>query len=165
MVAAMDIADSFVVTVPASRVWNAMLDAEVMRLVLPGCRRLEPTGDGRYAVTLAAGIGVLRGVFTGEVRLHDLAAPTSCRVDVHAQGSLGRVAGTGGLRLSPEGPGTRVEYTARFSFAGPLAALGEPLVRSVAGALAAEAMRRFRDVVDSRDDRETRDQPVAGSAG
>lgn len=162
MVAAMEIADAFVVHASAARVWDAMLDPEVMRLVLPGCRRLEPTGPGSYAVTLATGIGVLRGVFTGELRLHDRVAPASCRLDVHAQGSLGRVTGAGGVRLLPDGSATRLEYTSEFAFAGPLAALGQPLIRSVATALAAEGMRRFRDLVSAEGSHGAGDESLRG---
>jgi carbon monoxide dehydrogenase subunit G len=126
-----------------------MLDPEVMRLVLPGCRRLERTDDTSFDVTLAAGIGVLRGVFTGSVVFRDLEPTSSCGMDIAAQGSLGRVAGTGSIGLTPEGDGTILSYRATFTFAGPMAGLGESLMRSVADALTREAMKRFSAIVSA----------------
>ena len=143
----MDFRDAFVVPAGPDRVWAAMLDPDVMRQVLPGCRRLEAAGPDRFDVTLAAGIGALRGVFTGSVQFGDLVEPERCSMEIGAQGSLGRVSGTGTVALSPAGDGTSLEYRATFSFAGPMAGLGEPLMRGVAGALTRDAMARFSAIV------------------
>ena len=143
----MEFTDSFMIPAPPDRVWRAMFDPDVMRRVLPGCRRLEPTGEHEFQVALAPGIGVLRGVFAGEVRFHDLEEPTFCGLDIAAQGSLGRIRGSGTVSLRPEDGGTRLAYTATFSFAGPMAGIGEDLMRSVATALTSDALRRFRDLV------------------
>ena len=145
----MEFEDSYAIPAEASRVWSAMLDPEVMRQVLPGCRRLERTGDASFEVTLAAGIGVLRGVFTGSVVFRDLKPSSSCRMDITAQGSLGRVAGTGSIGLTPAGGATTLSYRATFAFAGPMAGLGEGLMRGVADALTREAMKRFSAIVSA----------------
>jgi carbon monoxide dehydrogenase subunit G len=143
----MEFHDAFVVPAGPDRVWAAMFDPEVMRQVLPGCRRLEAVGPDRFDVTLAAGIGVLRGVFTGSVQFGDLVAPERCRMDITAGGSLGRVSGSGTVALTPAGDTTSLEYQATFSFAGPMSSLGEPLMRGVAGTLTRDAMARFSALV------------------
>ena len=129
--------------------WSAMFDPEVMRQVLPGCRRLEQRAEASFDVTLAAGIGVLRGVFTGSVVFRDLEPPSSCGLDITAHGSLGQVAGTGSIGLTQERDGTTLSYDARFTFAGPMAGLGEGLMRGVADALTREAMKRFSAIVSA----------------
>jgi carbon monoxide dehydrogenase subunit G len=145
----MDFHDTFTIPADPARVWTAMLDPDVMRQVLPGCRRLEQVGPERFDVTLAAGIGVLRGVFAGSVRFGDLEAPRHCSMEIGAQGSLGRVAGTGTIDLAPAGADTTLTYAATFTFAGPMAGLGESLMRNVAGALTREAVGRFSAVVQA----------------
>jgi len=143
----MEFNDSYTIPAAAPRVWSAMLDPEVMRQVLPGCRRLERVDDATFDVTLAAGIGVLRGVFTGTVAFRDLEPPSSCSMDIAARGSLGRVAGSGSIELTPIGADTTLTYRATFTFAGPMAGLGEGLMRGVADALTREAMQRFSAIV------------------
>lgn len=143
----MEFRDSHAIPAQASRVWSAMFDPEVMRQVLPGCRRLDQTGDASFDVTLAAGIGVLRGVFTGRIVFRDLEPTSCCGMDIVAQGSLGRVAGSGSIELTPEGGGTTLSYRATFTFAGPMAGLGEGLMRGVADTLTREAMKRFSAIV------------------
>jgi carbon monoxide dehydrogenase subunit G len=143
----MDFRDTFTIPAEPDRVWVAMFDPDVMRQVLPGCRRLEMVAPEHFDVTLAAGIGVLRGVFSGDVRFADLARPERCSMDIAAQGSLGRVTGSGTVELTPEGTGTSLAYEATFAFAGPMAGLGETLMRSVAAALTRDAMGRFSTLV------------------
>ena len=143
----MDFTNSFVIPAPREQVWAAMFDPDVMREVLPGCRRLEAVGDDRFEVTLAAGIGVLRGVFTGSVTFHDRVEPASTAMAITASGSLGRVNGDGTITLAPADGGTTLGYQATFSFAGPMAGLGEGLMRGVADALTKEAMGRFSRIV------------------
>ena len=63
----MEFRDTFTIPADPDRVWTAMFDPDVMRQVLPGCRRLERVAPETFDVTLGAGIGVLRGVFTGSV--------------------------------------------------------------------------------------------------
>ena len=143
----MEFRDEFAIAADAERVWSAMLDPDVMRQVLPGCRRLEKVGPERFDVTLAAGIGVLRGVFSGDVRFDDLTPPEACSMDIEAHGSLGRVMGRATVELTPDGSGTNLAYEATFTFAGPMAGLGDGLIRSVAGALTRDAMSRFATLV------------------
>jgi carbon monoxide dehydrogenase subunit G len=143
----MEFRDAFVVPAAPDRVWTAMFDPDVMRQVLPGCRRLEAVGADRFDVTLAAGIGVLRGLFSGSVRFDDLVPPERCTMEIGAAGSLGRVTGTGTVGLAPTEGGTSLGYQATFEFAGPMAGLGEPLMRSVANTLTRDAMARFSALV------------------
>jgi carbon monoxide dehydrogenase subunit G len=143
----MEFRDTFAIPAEPSRVWTALFDPEVMRRVLPGCRRLESTSATSFDVTLAAGIGVLRGVFTGGVAFRDLEPTSSCGMEITAGGSLGRVSGNGSIGLQPDGSGTMLSYEATFTFAGPMAGLGEGLMRGVADALTREAMKRFSEIV------------------
>jgi carbon monoxide dehydrogenase subunit G len=143
----MEFRDSWTIPAEAPRVWSTMLDPAVMRQVLPGCRRLEQVDDATFDVTLAAGIGVLRGVFTGTVAFRDLEPTSSCSMDIAARGSLGRVEGSGTIELAPVGAETTLSYRATFTFAGPMAGLGEGLMRGVADALTREAMQRFSAIV------------------
>src|SRR5215218_1437024 len=131
----MEFRDTFVIPAGRDRVWDAMFDPDVMRQVLPGCRRLERVAPERFDVVLAAGIGVLRGVFTGSVQFADLEPPERCSMAIAAQGSLGRVTGNGTIGLVAVGSDTTLAYEATFTFAGPMAGLGEGLMRSIDGAL------------------------------
>ena len=43
---------------PVEKVWEALLDPAVLVRTIPGCERLEATGDHSYAMTVTAGVAV-----------------------------------------------------------------------------------------------------------
>ena len=62
---------------PRDRVYAAMVDPAVLARTIPGCEKLENAGDNTYAVTLRAGVGSIKGLFTGSVRLEEMRPPAS----------------------------------------------------------------------------------------
>jgi carbon monoxide dehydrogenase subunit G len=64
------------------RVYDTLIDPIVLQRCIPGCERLEKTGENSYSMTLKAGVGSIKGVFTGNVRLEDLNPPRHFRLIV-----------------------------------------------------------------------------------
>ena len=56
-------------------VYRALNDPAVLVRSIPGCHRLEALGDDAYTMTVAAGVGSIKGVYDGEVRLTDQSSP------------------------------------------------------------------------------------------
>ena len=54
---------------PVRDVYAALTDPAVLVRTLPGCQRLEQVGPDSYDATLAAGVGSIKGLFDGHVRL------------------------------------------------------------------------------------------------
>src|ERR1044072_3149678 len=92
------------------RVYQVLTDPEVLRRCIPGCERLEKTGENTYAVTLRAGGGSIKGVFTGNVRLEDLRPPEHYRLVVDRKGQPGFLKGTGDLDLEEQAGETLIKY-------------------------------------------------------
>ncbi|HET9759610.1 MAG TPA: SRPBCC domain-containing protein, partial [Nocardioidaceae bacterium] len=66
-------------------VYAALNDPAVLVRTIPGCTRLEALGGDAYAMTVAAGVGSIKGVYDGHVRLADHQEPGS--FTLHAQGA------------------------------------------------------------------------------
>lgn len=122
-----------------SVVWQALNDPAVLVQSIPGCHRLEALGDDAYAMTVAAGVGSIKGVYDGQVRLTDQEQPGSFRM--HAQGS--GAAGTIGadvlvtLEESATG-GTSVTYDADAVVGGMIGGVGQRMLVGVSKRMAAE---------------------------
>src|SRR5438105_12446566 len=95
---------------PRERVWQALVDPAVLKRCIPGCERLEKTGENAYAATLRAGVGSIKGVFMGNVRLEDLRPPEHYRLVVDGKGQPGFLKGTGDLDLEEQGDATIIKY-------------------------------------------------------
>jgi carbon monoxide dehydrogenase subunit G len=64
------------------RVYETLIDPAVLQRCIPGCERLEKTGENSYSTTLRAGVGSIKGVFTGNVRLEEMQPPRHFRMIV-----------------------------------------------------------------------------------
>ena len=77
---------------PVEQVWGALLDPAVLVRTIPGCERLEETGENRYAMTVTAGVAAVRGTYAGTCALGDLHPHESLVMKVEGSGAPGTIA-------------------------------------------------------------------------
>lgn len=118
-------------TIPAARerVWEALLDPEVLARTLPGCESLESLGDNQYKMRMKLALASVQGLFDGKVSLEDQQPPSSYRLRVSGSGKIGFVNGSGQLQLEPFGDSeTIVSYEGDVKVGGMIAAVGQRLL-------------------------------------
>ena len=120
------------------RVYECLIDPDVLQRCIPGCERLEKTGDNLYSATIRAGVGSIKGVFTGTARLEDMRAPEHCRIVIDAKGTPGFVKGSGNLDLSEEDTGTLVHYTGDLQMGGTIASVGQRMIQATTKMMASQ---------------------------
>src|SRR5262245_183403 len=102
----MKIEGSYTINGDRIRVWQLMISPEVLQRCIPGCDSLEANEDGSYKMVLKAGVGSIKGVYTGTTRLDDINEPEHYKMIVEAKGSAGFVRGEGVLDLIEQGAPT-----------------------------------------------------------
>jgi hypothetical protein len=122
-----------------SVVWQALNDPAVLVQCIPGCHRLEALGDDAYAMTVAAGVGSIKGVYDGQVRLTDRAHPGSFRMHAQGAGAAGTIGAD--VLVTLEGAvtgGTSVTYDADAVVGGMIGGVGQRMLVGVSKRMAAE---------------------------
>lgn len=122
-----------------SVVWQALNDPAVLVQCIPGCHRLEALGDDAYAMTVAAGVGSIKGVYDGQVRLTDQAHPGSFRMHAQGAGAAGTIGAD--VLVTLEGAvtgGTSVTYDADAVVGGMIGGVGQRMLVGVSKRMAAE---------------------------
>lgn len=135
------------VSLPAERqrVWESLLDPEVLKRAIPGCEELEKKSDTEYAARVKIAVGPIKARFSGAVTLSDMDAPNSCRISGEGSGGIaGFAKGGANVRLEdiPEG-GTLLSYEVEANVGGKLAQLGGRLIDSVAKKFADQFFNNF----------------------
>jgi carbon monoxide dehydrogenase subunit G len=135
------------VSLPAERnkVWEALLDPEVLAKAIPGCEELEKKSDTDYAAKVKIAVGPIKARFSGTVTLSDMDAPNGCTISGEGQGGIaGFAKGGAKIRLedAPEG-GTLLSYDVEANVGGKLAQLGGRLIDSVAKKFADQFFNNF----------------------
>jgi carbon monoxide dehydrogenase subunit G len=118
------------------RVFQLLTDPEILRRCIPGCESLEKIEQDTYTATIKAGIGAIKGTFTGTVRLEDMRVPEHYRITVDGKGSTGFVKGSGDFNLEEEDGGTVIKYSGEMQVGGPIAGVGQRMVQAAAKMMA-----------------------------
>ena len=122
---------------PREKVWTFLMDPEVLKGCLPGCEQMDRIGEDEYSATMRIGIAMIKGTFTGRVKISDKVEPTSYTMLVEGSGPQGQVSGTGTLELFEDGDGTRVAYKGDANVRGTIARVGarmiQPAARTIVG--------------------------------
>lgn len=126
------------VRAPRERVYRLLTDPAVLARCIPGCQGLELTGENTYATTLRAGVGSIKGVFKGTVRLEDVRPPEHYRMVVDGKGQPGFVKGAGDLDLEERDGMTVIAYAGDVNVGGTLAGVGQRMVSGSAKMMAAQ---------------------------
>ena len=120
------------------RVYQSLVSPDVLQRCIPGCERLERTGDNTFATTIRAGVGSIKGLFEGKVRLEDLREPEHFRMVVEGKGAPGFLKGSGDLDLEQDGTITRVKYAGDIQVGGTIAGVGQRMIQGTAKMMAAQ---------------------------
>jgi carbon monoxide dehydrogenase subunit G len=120
------------------RVYDLLVDPEVLQRCIPGCERLEKTEADNYSATIRTGVGAIKGVFTGTVRLEDMRPPEHYRIVVAGKGAPGFLKGSGDLDLEQEGESTLIKYTGDLQLGGTIASVGQRMIQGAAKMMASQ---------------------------
>lgn len=116
---------------PRSRVWDVLLNPEVLSRCLPGCERFEQIGEEKYAVTVKLGIAAIKGTYTGTVEIVDKLPLTSYKLRGEGKGAPGWAKGEAIFELAEQNRKTEVTTRADVSVGGTIAGVGQRMMEGV----------------------------------
>ncbi len=124
---------------PVDRVWSAILDPSVLVRTIPGCERLEATGENAYAMTVTAGVAAIKGTYSGSCVLSDLDEHTSLLMKLQGAGAPGTIGADVVVTFADRGDGTTtISYDADAVVGGMVGGVGQRMLSSVSRRMAGE---------------------------
>jgi carbon monoxide dehydrogenase subunit G len=160
---------SFEVSAPLDRVWEALVDVERVAPNLPGAAITGRNDDGTYNGTFTIKIGPTTAAYTGKLEMETVDESTHTAT-MQAQGTDRR--GQGGAKatiiskLSPAGEGaTRVEVDTDYHITGRLARFGRGgMIEDISERLLREFASRLQASLAGAQSAEPVTQPVEHGA-
>jgi uncharacterized protein len=135
----MKIAGEATLNAPVEQVWDSLLDPAVLVRTIPGCERLEMTGENAYDMTVTVGVAAVRGTYAGSCRLSDLVPHESLVLSAQGSGSPGTIAADVKVAFSENQDGTTtLSYDADTVVGGMIGGVGQRMLTSVSRRMAAE---------------------------
>ena len=140
----MDMQASRSLAITQQQAWEALNDPAILKACIPGCDKLESTGENQFAVGMALRIGPVSAKFSGKIQLADLNPPASYTLSFEGQGGVaGFGKGTASVTLVPTDAGCELQYTVHAQVGGKIAQLGQRLIDGAAKSLAEDFFKRF----------------------
>lgn len=147
----MDMQASRLLNVTQQQAWDALNDPEVLKACIPGCDKVEASGENQYAIGMALKIGPVSARFSGKITLQDIQPPQSYTLRFEGQGGpAGFGKGDAQVTLTPSEQGTLLAYTVHASVGGKVAQLGQRLIDGAAKSMAEDFFKRFDDEMQRR---------------
>ena len=116
---------------PTTKVWDLLIDPDIVAQCLPGCEKLEPLGDDKYHATLSVGVAAISGRYAGSISIREKQPPTSYKLLVDGSGGPGFVKGEVSIVLAQDGEKTLVHVKGDVQVGGLVARVGQRMLGSV----------------------------------
>lgn len=141
----MDMTGEHRISAPRETVWNALNDADVLRVCIPGCQEMTRKSDTELSALVVQKIGPVKAKFAGDVELTNINAPESYTISGEGSGGVaGFAKGGADVSLEQDGAETILRYEVKATVGGKLARLGSRLIDSTARKLAAQFFDNFQ---------------------
>ena len=135
------------IAAPVDKVWDALLDPQVLVATIPGCEHLQTTGEHSYAMTVSAGVAAIRGTYQGSCTLSDLEPHHSLTMGLKGAGAPGTIDATVGVRFEGQDGQTVLSYDADAVVGGMVGGVGQRMLTSVSRRMAAEFFGNVEKVI------------------
>ena len=144
----MKLSDTKTINSDRETVFAALLDPEVLKACVPGCREMSGSPDEGFEATVVQKVGPVKATFKGAVMLSDMQPPESLTITGEGKGgAAGFAKGGAGVRLEAQGDQTILHYEVEAKVGGKLAQLGSRIIDGFAKKMADQFFTNFQDAV------------------
>ncbi len=167
----MNLADNRNIAASRTAVWAAILDPEVLRTCIPGCKEVTGTVDDGFEAVVVQKVGPVKATFKGQVEVSDIIQGESLTLTGQGKGGpAGFAKAAAKLRfLDTDDGGTVLYYDMDAKVGGKLAQLGSRIIDGFTKKLADQFFERFQerleDQTDADDTEENDEKPKKGWIG
>jgi len=148
----MEFGGRYLFSAPRAQVWRALNEADMLKAAIPGCRRIEWTGDAALECEIQVNFGIIQPVFTGDLELRNVIPAESYTLAGRGRGGLlGKAEAAADISLAdmPDGEatGTELLFRANGGADGGIMKLGKAVIGSSAQKIIDGFFERFGEAM------------------
>lgn len=144
----MDFGGNYLFAAPRERVWAALNDAEILKAAIPGCSRIDWTGEDSLEVEITVNFGLVKPTFTGDLTLSNVRPAESYTLSGKGRGGmLGMAQGAADITMADMPGGTNLRFSASGGADGGIMKLGKALIGNSAQKVIDGFFERFGEAM------------------
>lgn len=123
---------SYTFNAPRDKVWQVLLDPQIMAQCMPGCEQLKEIGPDQYEATMKVGVAAVKGTYKAKVAIKDKQPPVHYVLSGSGSGGPGFMQGDVAIDLEQQNGATVLKYNADAQVGGLIASIGQRMLGGVA---------------------------------
>lgn len=128
----MKIEGSYEFNAPREKVWQVLLDPQIMAQCLPGCESMVEVGPDQYEANVKVGIAAVKGSYKAKVRMTEKQEPSHYVLSGEGSGGPGFMQGDLVIDLEENGRGgTTLKYSTDAKIGGLIAGVGQRMLGGI----------------------------------
>ncbi len=132
----MQLTGKHVVTAPASKVWQILMDPETLARIVPGITKLERIDDSSFLATVSIKLGPISSSFTGNLRMEDIQEEKGFTLKVQQNSKIGNANAVIKIDIVPVSESqAEVSFDGDVKLSGMLASMGQRVLGGVVNTL------------------------------
>lgn len=132
----MQLTGNQILNAPPARVWEMLMDPDVLAKVVPGVSKLEKQAENSFKSITNIKIGPVGGSFTGNLHLEDILPEQSFILRAQQNSKIGNANAVVKINVAPvDGQQTQVSFDGDVKLSGMLASMGQRVIGGVANTL------------------------------
>lgn len=125
----MDFGGRYLIAASRTAVWGALNDTAVLKAAIPGCHRIEWSGDNALDLEIKVNLGVVHPVFKGDLLLSAIVPAERYTLSGKGKGGLlGLAEGSAEIVLADAGEHTLLVFGAEGGASGQIMKLGKAII-------------------------------------
>ena len=144
----MEFGGKYLVSAPRQAVWKALNDTQVLKATIPGCRRIDWTGETTLELEIEVNLGLMQPVFSGDLELRDIVPAERYTLAGKGRGGLlGKAEAAADIVLTDAGHDTQLVFVANGGADGGIMKFGKALIGSSAQKVIDGFFERFGEAM------------------
>jgi carbon monoxide dehydrogenase subunit G len=144
----MDFGGRYTIAAPRAAVWAALNDTAVLKAAIPGCHKIEWSGENALDLEIKVNLGVVHPVFKGDLALSGIVPAERYTLSGKGRGGLlGLAEGSADIILSDAGTETLLVFAAKGGASGQIMRLGKAIIGNSAQKVIDGFFERFGEAM------------------
>ena len=147
----MEIQEKFLVNAPIQKVWQFIVNPQLIGSCVPGCESIEAQDSRNYVATVKAGVGPIKVRFKITTTLTQIDEPKHIHMEAKGAdiGKAGSFNQSSDVRLRAVSENeTEVSYSSNVTVVGRIALFGDRIMRAQAKKIGGEFIQALKKKIE-----------------
>lgn len=142
----MQLTGSHILNAPPSKVWELLMNTDILARIVPGITRLEQTGENQYKAIAEIKLGPVSGSFSGSLSLSNIQPEAGYTLHVKQNSKIGNADAEITINLKEaDNQQTELSFDGDAKLSGLLARTGQRVLSGVANTLTKQFFENFEE--------------------